>query len=292
MNESNLERIPRHCGLKMKSVYTTLKSAERKAVDFILLNPDEIKDMTIVDFAQEAQCSEATIVRLCKRLGYKGFPELKSDFVDLAEGEDPGLEYKGIQKKDSPEQVLQKVVDAAVVAVKDTVAIIDKKQYSKALAAMVNASKILFCGVGDAALVAMEAYQRFIRIGQNCCTSEDPDVQLVMASHLSKGDIVVAISHSGKSAPVLNTVKQAREAGAKAIAITNFPVSPLTKNSDIVLLTAVFSMYLTGEVISKRIAELCIIESLYINFLLKKGIGPIRALLTANEALKVNKLWT
>lgn len=291
MNERNLERIPRNCGLKITAVYAVLKTAERKAADFILENPDEIKDLTIVEFAGRAQCSEATIVRLSKRLGYKGFPELKTDFAGLAEGGEDGLGYQGISKKDGPDDVVRKVIDATIDALRDTLSIMDKQQYGKALEAMVNAPNILFCGIGDAALVAMEAYQRFVRVGQSCCVSEDPDLQLIMATHLGKGDVVVAISHSGKSTTVVNTVKMARQAGATAIAITNFPVSPLTKNSDIVLLTAVFSQHITGEVISKRVAELCIIESLYINYLLKKGKGAMRILLASNKAVKVNKLW-
>lgn len=293
MNLTNLDRIPRNCGLKLKAVHATLKSAERKAADFILDFPDEVKDITIVDFAQRAGCSEATIVRLCKRLGYRGFPELKGDFAGNREHpDDDALEYQGISRRDNPTDVMQKVIDATVGALRDTYNIIDKQAYEQALNALLEAPTILFCGVGDAALVAMEAYQRFVRVGQSCCTSEDPDLQLIMASHLGKGDVVIAVSHSGKSRTVLNAVKLAREAGATVVAVTNFPVSPLTKNSDIVLLTAVFTQHVTGEVISKRVTELCIIESLYINYVLKKGKASLASLQTSNEAVKINKLWT
>lgn len=292
MNEANLDRIPRNCGLKLKAVYTTLKIAERKAADFILEFPDEVREITIVDFAQRANCSEATIVRLCKRLGYRGFPELKGDFAAGQEHhDDENLDYQGISRRDSPVEVMQKVIDATVGALRDTFNILDKRAYEQALETLVKAPNILFCGVGDAALVAMEAYQRFVRIGQSCCTSEDPDLQLIMASHLAKGDALIAVSHSGKSRTVINAVKMAREKGATVIAITNFPVSPLTKNSDIVLLTAVFSQHMTGEIISKRVAELCIIESLYINYMLKKGKPSLAQLQTSNEAVKINKLW-
>ncbi|HUV06092.1 MAG TPA: MurR/RpiR family transcriptional regulator [Spirochaetia bacterium] len=292
MNEQNMDRIPRNCGLKIKAAYGTLKTAERKAADFILENPDEVMDLMIVDYANRAECSEATIVRLAKRLGYKGFPDLKADFADLKKGDDVGLDYQGINKKDSAPDIFRKVIDATIDALRDTLHIMDKSQYVKALKSMLNAPNVLFCGVGDATLVAMAAYQRFVRIGQPCCCSEDPDLQLIMASHLRKGDVAIAISHSGKSSTVVNTIKMAKQAGATAIAITNFPVSPLTKNSDIVLLTAVFTQHVTGEVLSKRVAELCIVESLYINYLLQKGASAIRMLTTSNDAVKVNKLWT
>jgi RpiR family carbohydrate utilization transcriptional regulator len=292
MNEKNSEKIPHNCLLRLRSVYANLKKAERKAADFILDRPEVISGITIVEFAQQAACSEATIVRLSKRLGYEGFPDLKADFAGGGDGEGPegGYEYRGISKRDTPVEVMQKVIETTVTALRDSFNIIDKRQYERALEALVAAPTILLCGVGDAALVAMEAWQRFVRIGQNCQVSDDPDLQLILASHLEKNDVVVAISHSGRSRTVVNTVKMARRRGAAAIAITNYPVSPLTKNSDIVLLTAVFQQHVTGEVISKRVAELCIIESLYISYLIRKGRTSLSMLAASNRAVGANKL--
>jgi len=145
--------------------------------------------------------------------------------------------------------VVKKVFDSSIAAINDTFDIMDRKEFEKALDAIFNANKIMFCGVGDAAPVAKEAYQRFTRMGQNCYTSIDCDIQLILSSQLNKNDVLVAISYSGRSQSVVKAVKIAKKSGAKVIAITNFPVSPLTKKSDIILQTAVFSKYATGEVI-------------------------------------------
>lgn len=289
MNEKNLEKIPHNCLIKIKAVYDSLKTAEKKAVDFILDSPEEIKKLTIVDFATKAGCSEATIVRLSKRLGYDGFPELKADFSEYdANGED--FEYEGISRSDDYGTVVKKVFDATIQALKDTFDIMNLPEYEKASNVLLNSEKILFCGVGDAALVAMEAYQRFLRIGHNCMASQDPDLELIMSSQLQAGDVLVAISHSGRSKTVINSVKRGKKAGATIIAITNFPISPLAKNADILLLTAAFSTQpFTGEVISKRVTELCIIESLYANYLIKKGKIALDRLDISNDAVSVNK---
>lgn len=197
MNEEHLDRIPHNCVLKIKAVYDSLKTAERKAVDFLLESPEEIAAITIVDFAEHAGCSEATIVRLSKRLGYEGFPELKADFSAYDAGNNEDFEYEGISKKDDYATVVRKVFDATVQAIKDTLEIMDVAEYERAITALLDARKILWCGLGDAALVAMEAYLRFIRIGENAMVSQDPDFELIMSFQLSKGDVLVAISHSG-----------------------------------------------------------------------------------------------
>jgi len=288
MDKSNLSKIPHKCLLNIKAVYNILQSAEKKAADFIQSNPGEVANSTIVDIASKAKCSEATIVRLSKRLGYEGFPDLKADFANVTK--EHYLEYREINEMDDVITVVKKVFDSSIAAINDTFDIMDRKEFEKALDAIFNANKIMFCGVGDAALVAKEAYQRFTRIGQNCYTSIDCDIQLILSSQLNKNDVLIAISYSGRSQSVVKAVKIAKKSGAKVIAITNFPVSPLTKKSDIILQTAVFSKYATGEVISKRIVELCIIESLFINYLLKKGQPVMDTLIKSNEVININKL--
>ena len=289
MNEKRIDAIPRNCLLKIRSVYDTVKSAERRAIDFILESPKEVAGLTIVEFAARAGCSEATVVRVAKRLGYRGYPEMRESFAGVdARG---GIsDYGGIRRADTHAAVTRKVFQASITALQDTLAVMSESQYGKAVTALLGARTILVCGVGDAHLVALEAYQRFVRIGERCQVSEDPDLQLIMAAHLAEKDALVAISHSGRSRTVLDVVKRARSAGATVIAITNFPVSPIAKHADIVLLTAAFSQHHTGEVISKRISELAIIESLYINFLVTRGQPALRRLKQSNDAVLVHKL--
>ena len=289
MNEANIDRVPHGVLIKIRALYDTLKSAERKLVDYLLENPVDVQGSTIVEMAGRAGCSEATIVRLSKKLGFEGFPELKAAF-GAEEGLSRRFEYEGIAATDDCVTVVKKVFDATRDALNDTFDLVVQEDYQQAVDALLGASRIVFAGLGDAGVVAMEACQRFIRIGVACNASEDPDLQLIFAEHLSKGDVFFAISHTGRSRTVLDAMKRARKAGATILLITNYPVSPLAKHADLVLLTAAFSRHLTGEVISKRVAELCIIESLYISFLIRRGDSALEKLSKSNEAVKTNKL--
>jgi DNA-binding MurR/RpiR family transcriptional regulator len=117
----------------------------------------------------------------------------------------------------------------------------------------------------------------------------DFDGQLVQASQLSENDVVIAMSHSGRTSTVNGVIKEAKRRRAKIISITNVPVSPLSKQSDAVLLTASFAQNSMGEVMTKRIPELCIIESLYIS-LVKRNPAPTRETLKASDAaINANK---
>ncbi|MGD1833917.1 MAG: MurR/RpiR family transcriptional regulator, partial [Sphaerochaetaceae bacterium] len=199
-------------------------------------------------------------------------------------------EYGNIMSEDDPSVVMRKVFEASLQGLMDTLNMIDAASYQAALDALLSAKKILFCGLGDAGAVAMEAHLRFLRIGASSLYASDPDTQLIYATQLDDEDVVVAISHSGRSRQINDVIKVAKDRGATVILITNYPVSLLSKKSDIILQTAVFSKNITGEIMSKRITALCIIESLYINFLLHADKSYVDNLKFANKTIALNKI--
>jgi len=179
-------KVPHNRLLKIQSVYDVLKSAERKAVDFLLEAPERVGGMTIVEFAHEAGCSEATVVRVAKRLGYAGYPDLRRDFARVTE-EVPDYNYESIADGDAPFTVLNKVVQSTIGALQDSVEIIDATEYGRAVDAIATADKMLFCGLGDAGVVATEAHYRFTRFGVASYAAVDPDLQLMYARQLKRG---------------------------------------------------------------------------------------------------------
>jgi len=255
--------------IRIQSVYDTLKTAERKAADYILRFPREFIRNTISESAKAAGVSEATFVRIAKKLGYPGFPELKQAAENTGE-QGPssviGIEVTGEQ---DPLDVMHKIFDSSVQALKDTASLVDPDAYTRALDALTGAGRIEFVGTGDAYTVAYTGYLRFTRAGFRTGCHMDFDLQLIAVSQLQKGDVLVVISYSGRTKTTMDLVKAARYVGATVLLITNFPLSPLAKASDIVLCTATFTPISSGEVMSKRVPELCMMESLYANALIR-----------------------
>jgi RpiR family transcriptional regulator, carbohydrate utilization regulator len=290
MAAKSLDRVPHEVLLRLQALQASMKRAERRIADYLMAHPEKIQGVSVVDLASRCGASEATIVRLSKKLGFEGFPELKAAFGSVDETE-KHFEYEGILSSDDPMTVVRKVFDATQDAIRDTLGVLSESDYVRALESLLGAKKIVFCGLGDASAVALEAYARFTRLGEQCLYSEDPDQQLIQAAHLQKSDVLLAVSHTGRSRTILEAVRRGKKSGATIILITNFPVSPLAKHADIVLLTSAFSTQeLTGEVMSKRVTELCIVESLYINYLVRKGRTALRKLQLSNETVLVNKV--
>lgn len=278
--------------LTLRAIYDSLKSTERKVADFILGNTVKIRNMTITETARAIGCSEATLFRLSKKLGFDGYPQLR-EACRRAESEGNRHMYPDIDPEDSSEQLLHKVFSTTILTLKNTLNMINLHDYESAVDQIMRAKKLSFFAIGGASSVATIGFYKFNRIGWPCTFFSDPDLSLIAASQLEKGDAAIAISHSGRSRPVIEAAKLGKKSQAVVIGITNFPLSPLAKISDVVLLTSAFAEYSSGDIFANRVAQLCIVESLYVGVV--HSLHPDRPELMSgitriNEAININKL--
>lgn len=289
LSNPQIKKISYQCLLKIQSVYDSLKSAERKAADYLMADPESFARGTIVEVAAKADCSESTLVRLGYRLGFDGYSGLKNSILRESTKGDFECLYEGIDKDDDAPTVMEKVMRASVQSIEDTLRLIDSQTYQKAVDAILAAGKLEFAGIGDAGIVAMFGYYKFFRLGMNASFSQDYDVALMMATQLGVGDVLVAVSHSGTTKTTLDTVHCAREKGATILAITNSPGSSLGRQADILITTAAFGENIIGERMAKRMPAFCVIESLYINALMRTDRDKRVQLEQRDSALWFNK---
>jgi AraC-like DNA-binding protein len=52
-------------------------AAERRVAEFILKNPEQVVAQSVGEIAEQSGVSDATVIRLCKHLGYTGFYQMK-----------------------------------------------------------------------------------------------------------------------------------------------------------------------------------------------------------------------
>ena len=279
--------ISHQCLIKFQFIYNNLKSAERKAADFCLKNPESITNSTIGEAAAQIGCSEATLVRLARHLGYNGYPELRKNIL-LKECDDVTA-FVNVSAADSVYSIATNVFNSCMLYLQDSLQALDEECLEDAADLLMKADRFLFVATGDAHFAAASGAQKFTRLGYPTCSSSDFDSQLLALSQMDENDVVICISHSGRTRNVCSLAKFAHEKGVKVISITNFPVSPLAKSSDIILLTASFAYDMMDEIIAKRVPALCILDVLYIFLLVKRQDYSRQALERTKEYLRFNK---
>lgn len=247
--------------LHIESIYPTLTPAERRVADEVVRNPHHVVHWSITELAKRAGVSDATVVKFCKRLGYKGFQEFKILLAQdvavrpfLAQGEvEPGNDVRTIKEK---------IFQANITALQNTVQVLDDEALEAAVEALVKAREIHFYGLGPSGIAALDAEQKFSRIGRRASAVVDTHMQITRAVMLQPGDVVIGISASGDTSEIVAALRAARQSGALAIALTNHSWSRVAKEADLVLLTYTPWNRFTKGLIASRISQFTTIDAL------------------------------
>ena len=256
------------CLLHIKGLYPSLRPSERRVADEILENPKEVVYLSITSLGKRVGVSDATVVKFCKRLGYKGFQDLKIRLA-ASVAVTPKPIYGEINRGDDIPAIKEKIFRINIQALEDTIRTLDSQELQKAVTALVNAPRIHFYGVGASGIVAEDAQQKFMRIGLTAVAFIDSHVQRTMAALLGKDDVAMGISYSGQTWEIVEALRVAVETGATTICLTNFPESQVTRYADLQLFTSSSETILRSGAISSRIAQLSTIDSLFIGVALE-----------------------
>jgi len=138
---------------------------------------------------------------------------------------------------------------------------------NKAVDILSNSHRIIFVCTGSSAVAAEEAVMRFTRAGKHCVFWKDYSLQMMSAAIIDQNDVIIGISDSGKTTSVIESMTIAKSTGARLIAITSDPATPLAQISDVVLLSperlSKDQSALHWESTSSKAAQILIIDILY-----------------------------
>jgi len=267
----------------LSSLLGSLRNAEKRAAEYILSNTNEVMYLSITDLAEKSGTSEATVSRLCRRLGYKGYQEMKISAAMSAIPERKQLEETA-SESDDVHTICSKVFGASIRGLNETLSILDQAGLESAVEMLSRASKIEFYGNGGSAAVAKDAQHKFVKTGIPTVYYEDAHMQLMSSSLMRKGDVLVAISYSGSNKDISEAMKVARASGAFVILITGFARCPLAKLADVTLWVSAGETF-KSESSRSRIAQLCLLDALYVAVMLKLGVSGLESLRKTREAV-------
>ena len=185
---------------------TTLRKSERKVAEFVLKDPLAVIRMRIVDLAQHAEVSEPTVVRFCRAVGCNGFQDFKLALAQQL-ASSPSYGQIAVTDQDSTREYTHKVFDTTVdtlLKVRDS---LDLETLDAAIAAIYGAQRVEFYGFGASAAVAFDAQHKFFRLQITSAAYADPHLQNMSATSLHPGDVVIAISQSGRSQALLDSME-------------------------------------------------------------------------------------
>ena len=276
--------------VRIRALLPTLPPSERRVAEAAIADPAGVAAKTISELAADCDTSETTVIRFCRAVGLKGYPELRIGLAAAAGIEDAAAMTHtaggDIGPGDSLADVVTKLGYADARAVEDTVAQVDLEVLERAVDAVVSAGAVDVYGIGASALIALDLHQKLHRIGHRAFAWPDAEAALTSAALLGRGDVAIGISHTGATPATVTALAEAHDNGARTIAITNFPRSPITDVADLVLTTAVRETTFRSGAMASRIAALTVVDCLFVGVAQRNFSRTTRALERTRSAVQ------
>lgn len=259
--------------VKITAMKNQLTSMEKRIAEYVLEDPERIKNLNTYDVAKNCKVSQATIVRFAKKMGFSGFPEFKltlsQDIGNRKAESHINIMHEELKPNDTFEIIGKKVANENIRAVNNTYEITDFNELEKAVQAINKARKIMLVGVGFSGIVAKDFYFKLMELGKVASFENDSHMQLSYISTMNENDILFVISHSGKTLELFNLVKVAKNRGIKIITLTNVANNPIRELGDIKLGTVEMKSDFRATALSPRISQLTLIDMIYVKLMLE-----------------------
>lgn len=255
----------------IRTRYHVMSPAQKQIADFVLNNSDQVIISSLSNLAEKCNTSETTILRFLRKLGFDSYQVFRVRMAQDMSNHSGQAIYEEIQVEDTLDQIRQKVITSTVESIRDLNNLIDTVLIEKVTALIFKAKRILFCGVGASGVVAIDAFHKFLRLGFDVSYYNDTHFMSIACANTDPDALVVAISHSGESRDILDSVRLAKDNKAKIVAMTSYAHSSVTKFADAVLLSSSNETKYRSDAMVSRILQLVIIDILYVTVVLKLG---------------------
>ncbi len=254
---------------KITNELDMLSKSERKVAEVILASPSTVIHSSIAALAKQANISEPTVNRFCRRLDTKGYPDFK---LNLAQSLAHGTPYvnRHVDENDSADEYTAKIFESTMASLELARKSLESNDINRSVDVLTQANKISFFGLGASAIVAHYAQNKFFRFNVPVVYFDDILMQRMSAINSRQGDVVIVISETGRTKSLIEVASLAKENDATVIGITTSD-TPLAKECSIVL-----SVDVSGDTdlympMSSRIAQFALIDVLATGFTLRRG---------------------
>jgi DNA-binding MurR/RpiR family transcriptional regulator len=280
--------------LRISGLLPSLSPAEQRVGRLVVEDPERVARSTITDLAASAGTSEATVVRFCRSVGIGGYPRLRimlaAEAARRVEPADARVVGGDIPPDADMAQIIATIAFNDARAVEETAQALDPAVCARVVDAIAAAARVDIYGATASGFVAADLQQKLHRLGSVAYFWPDPHAALSSAALLGAGDVAIGISHTGTTADVVEFLDTATRTGALTVALTNFPRSPVAEAADLVLTTAARETRWRSGATASRLAQLTVVDCLFVGVAAREGDSIRRALRVTADAVAHRKV--
>ncbi|MBN9632313.1 MAG: MurR/RpiR family transcriptional regulator [Actinobacteria bacterium] len=182
--------------------------------------------------------------------------------------------------------MVAKIAGSEILGIRETADSLDMEVLQRVIRRLERAKRVVLFGVGASNAGAQDLAQKLLRIGHVALAFHDAHDALVSAALVEQGDVAIGFSHNGRTRETMAFLSAARRNGAHTVAVTNVPDSPLAEPAESVLRTAVRETTFRSGAMASRIAQLTIIDYLFVGVARGRYDRTVQALKSTYEIVK------
>jgi len=259
--QNNIDEIKK----RIKHKLPNLTESQKAIANYIVDNPQRFSLCSVRELEKELKISKSTIVRLVQALGYKGFSELKSEFLkSIRQNVGPIPQYKTFLSTTHEKlDFIRFIADETVNNIHRTLQSIDSRQYKRAIDLLKKASHVYTIGIGISSCLAEIATYLFTRVSINSNFMTHGTLKFTeQIINISQKDVIVAFSFPPYSKETIEAARYAQERSIKVISITDKVTSEIVQYSDVFLQVSVKSITISNSIMSVLVLLYAIIAHL------------------------------
>lgn len=241
---------------EIRRKYGEMTDAERRVADYVLACPQQVVKMSMAELSSKSATSDATVMRMMRRIGQSGFYQLKINLAIETSNDDMA---PGASDASAPSDIVD-YVERLSSSLRSIPQSISMTQMNDCVDLLVGAGTVYAFGWGNSNTIAQDLAHRLARMGVASFSSEN--IEYIMRSIViaREGDVLVVVSHSGQAMYAIECMKLAHERGMKVILITNDRGSVAETNADLVLCCGISDEILGDWGHTSHVAELTVCD--------------------------------
>ncbi len=209
-----------------------LTPSEKHIVDYIFANLNEILNIGIVELAELTCTSTATVMRLCKKVGKESYidfrHELSYELMRYNKNSILKTAQTPVDRYDSLSDIVNKVANQNAKSILDTISTNTPENIAAVVAAMAQAKRIDFYGMGPSHVVALDAKIKCMRLGIPSSAEGDRVSMMLNAKAYTDETLAFIISYTGSTTEMLEVAMELTKAGTASVSLTSVKQNDLT----------------------------------------------------------------
>ena len=249
---------------RIRAQYDTgiFSKSDKRIADYLLEHPGAVDAETASSIAEKVGTSPATVVRFCRKLGFKGLTDMKNSaaYTNYIESSTTDMDLK---KGDDAETVTNKVLQYMKMVLDQLKLSLEPELLQKAADKLADANHVVILAEGGSGTIARAAYDIFLKLAIPCRIVDDIMFQIMEISMMDENDVLFLILNSGRTYNVLQNASYAKKRGIYTIGVVGTKGTPLSKYLDIELPTCIFSSSYLSDISAARLCELVTVSILH-----------------------------